>query len=52
LNQRDELRKDVQAGLNQLDGGDFTEYDESSLKERLDEISRKGKRRLAERIKG
>jgi putative addiction module CopG family antidote len=46
LQQRERLRREVQIGVQQLDSGDFKEYDESGLKQRLDEIKMEGRCRL------
>jgi antitoxin ParD1/3/4 len=47
-----ELRKEIAIGLEQLDRGEYVEYDEASLKRRFDEIKAEGRKRLANRRKG
>ena len=42
----DELRKQVQVGLDQLDHGEFDEYDDASLRQFFDEIKAEGRKRL------
>lgn len=36
--QRDELRKDIQAAVEQIENGDYFEYDDTSLQGFLDEL--------------
>ena len=38
--QRDELRKDLQAAVEQIESGDYHEYDDDSLKGFLEELKR------------
>jgi antitoxin ParD1/3/4 len=40
---RDELRQQLQIGRNQLDRGEFTEYDDSSLRQFFDELQEQGR---------
>jgi len=52
LKQRDEqkleaLRKDLQHAAEQLESGEFTEYDEQSIQNLFDEVSAEGRQRLA-----
>lgn len=52
LKQRDEqklgaLRKDLQHAAEQLESGEFTEYDEQSIQDLFDEVSAEGRQRLA-----
>lgn len=42
----DELRRDVQVGLDQLQRGEFTDYSEDSLKSFLEEVKAEGRRSL------
>ena len=41
----EELRKQLAKGLDQLDGGDYTDYNDATLKTRLEAIKRKGNKR-------
>jgi putative addiction module CopG family antidote len=38
LARRDELRREIRAGVEQLDRGEYTEYDENSLERLLEDI--------------
>ena len=49
---REQLRDDVNRGIEQLDSGEFTEYDDDSLRERFEQIKSEGRKRLAEREMG
>lgn len=44
----DALRRDVAAGIAELESGDYEEYDEDSLSDLFDDIKAEGRRRLAE----
>lgn len=44
-----ELNQELRVGLDQLDRGEYTEYDEAGLKELRDRICEEGERRLRER---
>ncbi len=46
--QREELRRELQIGRDQLDRGEYTEYDEHTLRERFDQL----KQRVQDRIEG
>ncbi len=43
------LRHDVDLGIEQLENGEYTEYDDRSLQERFERIKSEGRERLAER---
>jgi hypothetical protein len=43
----DTLRRELQVGIDELERGDCTEYDEETLPQLLDEIRDRGLRRLA-----
>src|SRR6266702_2105832 len=47
----EELRREIQIGLEQLDRGEYTVYDDKSLKGLAEEIKAEGRRRLAQREK-
>jgi len=38
LSQRDSLRQQIQAGMRQLQNGEFTDYDPQSLRERFADL--------------
>ena len=40
---REEFRREVQVGLDQLDRGEYTEYDDESLKEFFEQIKAEGR---------
>ena len=46
---RDQFHDDVNQGIDQLDAGEVTEYDDESLRERFDQIKSEGRKRLGER---
>ncbi len=52
LRERDQrveaLRRDVRAGFEAVERGEFTEYDASNIKELADHIKARGRKRLAE----
>jgi antitoxin ParD1/3/4 len=52
LHERDQrveaLRRDVRAGFNAVDRGEFTEYNESSIKELATRVKARGRKRLTE----
>jgi antitoxin ParD1/3/4 len=52
LRERDQrveaLRRDVRAGFEAVERGEFTDYDESNIKELSDRIKTRGRKRLAE----
>jgi antitoxin ParD1/3/4 len=52
LRERDQrveaLRRDVRAGFEAVERGEFTDYDESNIKELADRIKTRGRKRLAE----
>jgi antitoxin ParD1/3/4 len=45
----EELRREVQIGRDQIDRGEYTEFDEASLKQYFDGLQERGRRRFAER---
>ena len=47
----EELRKQVAVGIAQLDRGEYTEYDEDSLKQMFEDVKIRGRERLAEERK-
>lgn len=47
LERREQVRREVKAGLDQLDRGQYTEYDEDSLERFLDEIEAEERKRHA-----
>ena len=49
---REQLRDAVNRGIDQLDAGEVTEYDNDSLRERFEQIKSDGRKRLAEREAG
>lgn len=44
----DALRKDIAAGIAELETGDYEEYDEDTLPELFNDIKARGRRRLTE----
>ncbi len=50
--QREELRREVQIGRDQLDRGEYTEYDEHTLREYFDDLQRRGRERYEASRKG
>jgi len=44
----DALRRDVAAGIEQLESGDYEEYNEATLSDLFGDIKARGRRRLAE----
>ena len=52
LRERDQrikaLRRDIRAGFEAVERGEFTDYDESNIKELADRIKTRGGKRLAE----
>jgi antitoxin ParD1/3/4 len=42
---REELRKELQIGRDQLDRGEYAEYDEVSLRQFFDELQQQGRQR-------
>ena len=50
----DELRKEIQVGIDQIERGEYTEYTEHTLHELFDDIRARGKKKLKaqERQKG
>ena len=55
VRERDErmetLRRDVRAGFDGIERGEFTEYDESNIEELSDRVKARGRQRLAEELK-
>jgi len=49
LARRDQVLRDVRAGIQQLDGGQYTEYDEDSLQQFLTDIRAEHQKRSAEK---
>lgn len=48
----EELRKEIQIGIDQIERGEYTEYDEHTLKNLFDDIRAGGKKKLeSERTK-
>lgn len=43
----DQLRKEINRGIEQLDRGEYLEVDEDGLKRYLDDVKNRGRRRLA-----
>ena len=43
---RERLREEIQIGRDQLDRGEYTEYDEHSLRERFDELKESAEQRI------
>jgi len=43
----EQLRRDVDRGIEQLENGDYTEYTDDSLRERFEQIKAEGRKRLA-----
>jgi antitoxin ParD1/3/4 len=52
LRERDQrveaLRRDVRAGFEAVERGEFTDYDESNIKDLADRVKTRGRKRLAE----
>lgn len=44
-----ELREEILPALERLDRGEYTEYDENSLRDLIDNVKAQGRARLAER---
>ena len=55
LKDRDErleaLRRDIRAGLEAVDRGEFTDYDQSNIRKLRDRVKARGRKRLAEERK-
>lgn len=49
LAERIRIEERLAEGLRQLENGDFTEYDDESLKEYFDDVIARGQKRYAER---
>jgi Arc/MetJ-type ribon-helix-helix transcriptional regulator len=49
---QEQLHDVVNQGIDQLDAGEVTEYDDDSLRERFEQIKSDGRKRLAEREAG
>lgn len=49
LSKREELRREVHAGVEQLDRGEYTEYDEDSLPQFLADIEARQRERLTKK---
>lgn len=45
------LRRDIRAGFEQIEQGQYTEYDERTVKNLAKEVKARGRRRLAEQRK-
>ena len=43
---REELRRELQIGRDQLDRGEYTEYDEETLRQRFDQLKQRAQRRI------
>lgn len=43
---REEIRRMVEQGVRELDSGDYTEYDDESLKAFFEQVKAEGRRRL------
>ncbi len=43
---REELRREIQIGRDQLDRGEYTEYDEQTLRELFDQLKQRAQRRI------
>ena len=50
--QREELRREIQVGREQLDRGEYTEYDEEGLRKRFDELKNRAERRIENKQQG
>ena len=46
--QLDALRRDVRAGFEAVDRGEYTDYDEGTVKKLAERVKARGRRRLAE----
>ena len=46
LQRREQLRREVNEGVAQLERGEYTEYDETTLRERFEQIKTEGRKRL------
>ncbi len=44
-----ELREEILPALEHLDRGDYTEYDENSLRDMIEDVKARGRTRLAQR---
>lgn len=49
LKKREQLRQDVNAGVEQLNRGDYTEYEENSFREFLQDIKARERERFAQK---
>ena len=52
LQRREQLRRDVNEGIAQLDRGEYTEYDEATLRERFEQIKTEGREWLTRQGRG
>ncbi len=52
LQKREQLRREVNEGIAQLERGEFTEYDESTLHKRFEQIMAEGRNRLRQETGG
>lgn len=55
LKERDQrlesLRRDVRAGFEAVDRGEYSDYDESNIRELAERVKARGRKRLAEEVK-
>jgi len=52
LRKREQVRRDVNAGIEQLDRGEYTEYDEDSLPQFLADVQSRQRERFAKKSAG
>lgn len=52
LQRREQIRRDVNEGIAQLERGEYTEYDETALRERFEQIKIDGRKRLQGQERG
>lgn len=44
------LRREVRSGFEEIDRGEFTEYDESDIKQLAEDVNARGRKRLEEEL--
>jgi len=52
LQRRELLRRDIDEGIAQLERGEYTDYDEATLRERFEQIKSEGRKRLQGQERG
>ena len=52
LQRREQLRRDVNYGIAQLERGEYTDYDEATLRDRFEQIKAEGRKRLQGQERG